>query len=133
MPSPLLRVFPRLSLVTCSPVFGKGYMFSRACHWLHVFPRLSLVTCFLALGTSYMFSRAWHWLHVFPSIEAFCLRMLHKTYFNVSNRWYAPDLNKQNGDSCDKLFGNGSSLFLFSVCNLSVSVRKSTKWFFGVL
>ena len=26
-----------------------------------------------------------------PSIEAFCLRMLHKKYFNVSNRWYAPD------------------------------------------
>ena len=67
------------------------------------------------------------------SIEAFCLRMLHKKYFNVSNRWYAPDLNKQNGDSCDKFFGNGSSLFLFSVCNLSVSVRKSAKWFFGVL
>ena len=27
------------------------------------------------------------------SIEAFCLRMLHKKYFNVSNRWYAPDLH----------------------------------------
>ena len=27
------------------------------------------------------------------SIEAFCLRMLQKKYFNVSNRWYAPDLH----------------------------------------
>ena len=27
-----------------------------------------------------------------PSIEAFCLRMLHKKCFIVSNRWYAPDL-----------------------------------------
>ena len=26
------------------------------------------------------------------NIEAFCLRMLHKKYINVSNRWYAPDL-----------------------------------------
>ena len=26
------------------------------------------------------------------SREAFCLRMLHKKYFNVSNRWYAPTL-----------------------------------------
>ena len=26
------------------------------------------------------------------SIEAFCLRMLHKKCFTVSNRWYAPDL-----------------------------------------
>ena len=29
----------------------------------------------------------------FISIEAFCVRMLHKKYFNVSNRWYAPDLH----------------------------------------
>ena len=27
------------------------------------------------------------------SIEAFCLRMLHKKNFNVSNRWYAPALH----------------------------------------
>jgi len=26
------------------------------------------------------------------SREAFCLRMLHKKYFNVSNRWCAPTL-----------------------------------------
>ena len=26
------------------------------------------------------------------SIEAFCLRLLQKKCFNVSNRWYAPDL-----------------------------------------
>ena len=26
------------------------------------------------------------------SREAFCLRVLHKKYFNVSNRWYAPTL-----------------------------------------
>ena len=25
-------------------------------------------------------------------MEAFCLRMLHKKCFTVSNRWYAPDL-----------------------------------------
>ena len=30
---------------------------------------------------------------VVRSIEAFCLRMLHIKYFNVSNRWYAPDLH----------------------------------------
>ena len=76
-------------------------------------------------------------LELLASREAFCLRMLHKKYFNVSNRWYAPTLRvsdcKQNGDSCDKFFGNGSSLFLFSLCNLSESVRKSTKWFFEVL
>ena len=31
--------------------------------------------------------------HLQESIEAYCLRMLHKKYFNVSNRWYAPDLH----------------------------------------
>ena len=44
-----------------------------------------------------------YFCHTFPatireirphgSIEAFCLRMLHKKSFNVSNRWYAPDLH----------------------------------------
>ena len=31
-------------------------------------------------------------IFLFYSIGAFCLRMLHKKCFNVSNRWYAPVL-----------------------------------------
>ena len=35
------------------------------------------------------------------SIEAFCLRMLSRKYFDVSNSWYAPALRvrkSQNGE-----------------------------------
>ena len=54
------------------------------------------------------------------SIGAFCLPMLRRKYFDVSNRWYAPALRirkSQNGGKYgvgfDKFFGDGSSLFLF--------------------
>ena len=39
---------------------------------------------------------------------AFCLRMLRRKYFDVSNRWYAPALRgrkSQNGGSFNKFFG----------------------------
>lgn len=74
---PRLRVFPRLSSVTCFPRLfparATGHTlsraccplhFSRACHWLHAFPclfpvtcfpRLPLVTRFSALAARYMF------------------------------------------------------------------------------
>ena len=73
-------------LMTCFPALATGYMFSRACNWLHVFPRLQLVTCFPrsqlvtcfpAHATGYMFSLACNWLHVFSRLQvATCFRSL---------------------------------------------------------
>ncbi len=61
-------VYPCLPLITCFPALATGYMFSRACYWLHVFPRFSLVTCFIALAIGYTFSRACYWLRAFPRL-----------------------------------------------------------------
>ena len=48
--------------------------------------------------------------------------MLHKNCFNVSNRWYAPDLGvSKMAIVSTNFFGNGSILFFFSFCNLSES------------
>ena len=60
---------------------------------------------------------------------AFCLRMLRRKYFDLSNRWYAPALRgrkSQNGGGFNKFFGG------VSLRNLCKWVRKSTKWFRGV-
>ena len=57
---------------------------------------------------------------------AFCLRVLRRKYFDVSNRWYAPALlrrKSQNGGGFNKFFGG------VSLRNLCKRVRKSTKWF----
>ena len=64
----------RLGAENFSTLQMKGHAFHRARAHLKV-PGCSLV-----------------WKALLTSIEAFCLRMLHKKYFNVSNRWYAPDL-----------------------------------------
>ena len=74
-------------------------------------------------------------LHQKRSIEAFCLRMLRRKYFDMSetlictcfaysqiSKWW------KNSLGFNKFFGNGSSL-----CNLCKRVGKSTKWFCGVL
>ena len=48
-------------------------------------------------------------------IEAFCLRMLRRNYFDVSNRWYAPVLRvrkSQNGGG----FKHFSAMFPFVTC-----------------
>ena len=68
-------------------------------------------------------------------IEAFCLRMLHKKCFTVSNRWYAPDLRVSKMAIVATNFSvmEVPVVFFFSLCNLSESGRKSTKCFFGVL
>ena len=60
--------------------------------------------------------------------------MLHKKCFNVSNRWYAPDLRVSKMAIVASNFSVMEEVFfLFFLCNLSESVRKSTNWFFGVL
>ena len=56
----------------------RGYMSSRAWHWLHVFARFALVTWFHARVT--VFSRAWHWLHGFP-------RFTYVHVFTSSSDW----------------------------------------------
>ena len=48
---------------------------------------------------------------ILMSRGAFCLRMLRREYFDVSNRWYAPTLRgrkSQNGGGCNKVFGGVS-------------------------
>ena len=55
--------------------------------------------------------------------EAFCLRMLRRKYFDVTNRWYAPALpvrKSQNGGGLNEFFGD------VSLCSLCKRVRKST-------
>ena len=42
------------------------------------------------------------------SIEAFCLRMLRRKYFDMSNRWYAPVLRRpksENGGGLNNFVG----------------------------
>ena len=57
----IIRVFPRLALVTCFSTLGAGYVFFfRAWRWLHVFPRLALVTSFSAGSKTHTFSRPLH-------------------------------------------------------------------------
>ena len=55
-------------------------------------------------------------LFVFMSRGAFCLRMLRRKYFAVSNRWHAPALRVRkffaNRKMANKVVGVGSSLFL---------------------
>ena len=66
---------------------------------------------------------------ILMSRGAFCLRMLRREHFDVSNRWYAPTLRgrkSQNGGGCNKVFGG------VSLRNLCKRVTKSTKWFRGV-
>ena len=50
------------------------------------------------------------------SIEAFCLRMLHKKYFNVSNRWYAPDLHVSKMAIVATTFSVMEVVFFFFPC-----------------
>ena len=50
------------------------------------------------------------------SIEAFCLRMLHKKYFDVSNRWYVPDLHVSKMAIVATTFSVMKVVFFFFPC-----------------
>ena len=57
--------------------------------------------------------------------EAFCLRMLRRKYFDVSNRWYAPALPVRKSQ-------NGGGFNKFSFPFVRKSENQLTKWFCGV-
>ena len=63
---------------------------------------------------------------------AFCLRMLRRKYFDVSNRWYTPALRVRKPSQIEKWRTNFSALevvFSFSLYNLCKRVKNQSNGF----
>ena len=55
---------------------------------------------------------------------AFCVRMLRRKYFDVSNRWYAPALRLCKSQNGEQIFRRCKCLFLFPVVTCVKRVKK---------